>query len=172
MSAFTIPLVLVRCRRNPVRPVRRHLSVAQGDELRLAVQVRERDGIGGPLDVTGARLRLSVLRDPGRHPGHEAGYGTGHAGADAGATCAPLWEGWGVAADPAAGCFDLVVPGAATAGWGGRYGYALQLDYDGSPATLASGVLHVLRGPVLTATSPPAPFVLDQMACDGPNPIG
>lgn len=155
-AAAGIPVVLLRRRRNPARPVRRDLSVARGDQLRLVVLLREADGIGGPPDVTGARLRLSVLRGDG--------------GADR--TGEVLWQGRGTAPNPAAGCFQVEVPGTATAGWCGRYGFVLQLDYDGGAAALLHGALHVLPGPVQAAASGPAPFVLDEAACDGPNPVG
>lgn len=155
-AAAGVPVVLLRRRRNPVRPVRRDLSVSRGDDLRLAVALREADGIGGTPDVTGARLRLSVLHDE---------RGTDRAGT-------VLWQGWGAVADAAAGRFDVAVPGAVTAKWCGRYGFVLQLDYDGGAATLLHGALHVLDGPVLQAVSGPAPFVLDVSICDGPNLVG
>lgn len=174
-GASAIPLALVRRRRNPVRSgARRDLAVAQGDELRLAVSVWEADGAAGPLDVTGARLALSVLLrcSPSAAEGGCAGRIDGAADYAAAAAAPVLWQGWGTVVDAAAGWFDVRVPGAVTAGWGGRYRFVLQLDYDGSAAALAQGVLHVLPGPVLTPASLPAPFVLDEAACDGPNLIG
>lgn len=151
----TMALTLPLARRSLTCIPCRDLAMAAGDGfvLQLTLVAADRPD-AAPLSIAGlgAQVRLMVWR---YRPGCGCGdYGPRYRSGTAGVMTATIVDG-------PAGRADIMIPASATAGWAGRLGWQVQLEYNGDVSVIVHGVLQVRPSPSLTGTT------MDLLADDG-----